>query len=146
MSWRLATAEDAEALRDLERDASLAGLGHVFGGLRYPAEDVLSRWRSVLAEPDVVVEVLDGPDCLLALTAYDARSLRHLAVHPSAWRRGLGRAGVERAVAAGARRLWVLELNTRARGLYESLGWAATGVRQDCPWPPYPVELEYALP
>ena len=146
MSWRRATSDDVVVLRDLERDASLAGLAHVFGDLPYPSDDVLARWALVLDDPEVVVEVLDGSAGLLALSAYDGQSLRHLAVQPSAWRQGLGAAGVERAVATGARRLWVLELNTVARGLYERLGWAATGVTQDCPWPPYPVELEYALP
>jgi hypothetical protein len=37
----------------------------------------------------------------------------------------------------------VLRENTRARGLYEHLGWAPTGREQAAEWPPYPVELEY---
>jgi hypothetical protein len=40
----------------------------------------------------------------------------------------------------------VLEANGRARGLYESLGWTPTGVIQECPWAPYPTEVEYAAP
>ena len=43
-TWRRATAEDAVALRDLERVASLTGLAHVFGELPYPDDDVLARW------------------------------------------------------------------------------------------------------
>ena len=146
MSWRAAGPDDAALLRDLERDANLVGLRHVFGDLPFPADDVLARWALVLDDPAVRVEVVERPDGpgLLAFVAYDD-TLRHLAVHPSVWRTGLARAGVERAVSAGASRLWVLELNTRARGLYESLGWSATGVTQDCPWPPYPIELEYGL-
>lgn len=143
-AWRRATTTDAGALRDLERDASLLGLAHVFGDLPYPADDVLARWTVVLDDPGVVVEVIDRPDGpgLLALCAYDA-TLRHLAVHPSAWGTGLARDAVARAVAGGARRLWVLELNARARGVYEHLGWSASGATQECPWPPYPTELEY---
>jgi len=149
-NWRRATADDAVALRDLERTASRRGLAHVFGDLPYPDDDVLARWALLLDDPSVVVEVVeDGPGGeggLVALAAHDGDSLRHLAVRPDHWSAGLGREGCRRAEHAGARRLWVLELNTRARALYESFGWSPSGDRQECPWPPYPTELEYAAP
>ena len=145
-SWRRATADDAVALRDLERAASRVGLAHVFGDLPYPDDDVLARWVLLLDDPEVVVEVAEDDEGLVALTAHDGSSLRHLAVRPDHWHAGLGREGVARAEAAGARRLWVLADNGRARRLYESLGWAPTGQSQECPWPPYPTELEYAAP
>lgn len=144
--WRLATDDDAVALRDLERASSSAGLAHVFGDLPYPEDDVLARWVLVLADPEVTVEVVEDVDGLVVFTAYDMDSLRHLGVRPDRWGTGLGRAGVARAVAAGAMALWVLAENHRARGLYDSLGWAPTGVTQECPWPPYPTELQYAAP
>ena len=145
-SWRRATADDAVALRDLERAASRRGLAHVFGELPYPDDDVLARWVLLLDDAEVVVEVTEDDEGLVALTAHDGSSLRHLAVRPDHWHAGLGREGVARAEAAGARRLWVLADNGRARRLYESLGWAPTGQSQECPWPPYPTELEYAAP
>ena len=92
------------------------------------------------------VEVVDGPDRLLAFAAYDATTLRHLAVHPESWGSGLGRVMVQRAVAeiaaGGAERavLWCLEANTRARGLYAHLGWRETGRTRPAGWPPYPIE------
>jgi GNAT superfamily N-acetyltransferase len=146
-TWRAALPGDAGPLRDLERAANLVGLAHVFPADRFPFPDdaVLARWALVLDDPDVVVEVVDGHDGLLALAAYDSDSLRHLAVHPDAWGTGLARAGVARALAHGARRLWVLEANQRARRLYEGLGWSPTGVEQECPWVPHPTELEYAF-
>ena len=144
--WRRATAYDAVALRDLERISSSAGLSHVFGDLPYPDDDVLARWVLVLADPEVTVEVVEDDDGLVAFTAYDPDSLRHLGVRPDHWGTGLGRVGVARAVAAGARSLWVLAENHRARGLYDSLGWAPTGETQECPWQPYPIELQYAAP
>ena len=145
--WRGATPEDLGPLRDLERDANLVGLAHVFSVEEFPFPDdaVLSRWAIVLADPQVVTEVVDGDRGLLAYAAYDHESLRHLAVHPDAWGTGLATAGVQRAVHHGARRLWVLVANHRARRLYEHLGWRATGVEQESPWTPHPVELEYAL-
>lgn len=169
LPWRLATAEDAGALRDLERAANLVGLAHVFPVDRFPFPDaeVLARWVQVLADPEVRVEVAEAPvgggrvreGGLIAYTAYDARVLRHLAVRPDHWGTGLARIGVERAVAAiadaiddaikdgGERtaRLWCLEANHRARGLYEHLGWAPNGRTQNAPWPPHPTEWEFAL-
>jgi GNAT superfamily N-acetyltransferase len=144
--WRRATAADVVALRDLERAASRQGLAHVFGALPYPDDDVLARWVLLLDDPSVVVDVVEDEQGLVVLSAHDGENLRHLAVRPDHWGAGLGRAGVHRAVSAGARRLWVLADNGRARGLYESLGWTPTGKRQECPWPPFPTELEYAAP
>ncbi|MGN0064009.1 MAG: GNAT family N-acetyltransferase [Nocardioides sp.] len=152
LSWRPAGPQDAVALLDLERAANLVGLAHVFDAAQHPFPDeaVLARWQEILVDPDVRVEVVDDPSDgrLLAYTAHDATILRHLAVHPEAWGRGLGADGVARAVASigpGAR-LWVLDVNTRARALYERLGWAPTGVTQVCPWPPHPTELQYRAP
>ena len=149
LTWRTAGPDDAVALRDLERAANRVALAHVFGDLPYPADDVLARWVLVLDDPDVTVDVVDSEDGgLVACTAYDDRSLRHLAVHPDAWGRGLGRAGVERAVAhigPGAT-LWVLEANHRARALYDRLGWRPTVATQECPWPPHPTARAMVLP
>ena len=144
--WRRATADDAVALRDLERVASRAGLAHVFGDLPYPDDDVLARWALLLDDPEVVVEVVEDEQGLVALTAHDGSTLRHQAVRPDHWNAGLGREGFARAEAAGARRLWVLDAHGRARGLYGALGWSPSGVVQDCPWPPFPTEVEYVAP
>lgn len=146
LRWRPARDGDAGALCDLERDTNLIGLAHVFGELPFPSDGVLARWQVVLDDPEVVVEVVEDEAGLVAYLAHDGTSLRHLGVRPDHWGRGVAAAGVARAEAAGASRLWVLELNTRARALYERLGWEPTGVTQDCPWEPHPIELEYALP
>ena len=145
-AWRRATPDDAAALRDLEKAASSVGLGHVFGDLPYPDDDVLARWALVLADPEVTTEVVDDAAGLVAFAAHDGTSLRHLGVRPDAWGRGIGREAVARAVAAGSTRLWVLAENHRARALYDALGWSPTGSTQECPWPPYPTEMEYAAP
>lgn len=153
-AWRRATAADAVALLALERAASVIGLAHVFPEDRFPYPDsgVLARWQLVLADPDTVVDVLDGSEGTLdCVVAYDTGgTVRHLAVAPPLWGRGLGTRAIRHAESAlGARgrhdlRLWCLEENARARRLYERLGWAATGATQPAPWPPYPTEMEYA--
>jgi GNAT superfamily N-acetyltransferase len=152
--FRLATAADAVALRDLERAANQAGLAHVFPPERYPfpEDDVLARWVLVLAEPGVDVLVLEEPDGLVAYAAHDACWLRHLAVHPRHWGAGIATAAVEAALAGMRRRgstdasLWCLADNHRARRLYEHLGWRATPERQESPWPPHPAEMRYTRP
>jgi GNAT superfamily N-acetyltransferase len=149
VTWRHATQADAGALRDLEREANLVGLAHVFPAEEFPFPDdgVLARWRATLAEPGVTVLLTEG-----VLTSWDdGGRLRHLAVHPDHWGTGLAREGVALAVAgirAAGRTptLWVLVANHRARGLYEHLGWEPTGREQVAEWPPYPREIELRLP
>ncbi len=155
--FRLATVADVAALRDLERSANLAALGHVFPPERYPFPDdaVLTRWVLVLEEAGVDVLVVDSPDGTGGLVCYAAHDdcwLRHLAVHPDHWGGGLATAAVAEATARMARRgareasLWCLEENHRARRLYEHLGWRAASERRDASWPPHPVEMRYTRP
>ena len=100
MTWRTATADDAVALRDLEREANLVGLAHVFPGLPFPDDGVLARWEATLADPSVTTEVFVDPQ---PRHVGDATGrLRHLAVHPDRWGSGLATAGIERAVARSA--------------------------------------------
>ena len=141
-TFRPATTADADALADLERDANLVALGHVFPGVPFPWDDVRDRWLLLIEDASVRVEVVGPADRLFVYLAWDAERLRHLGVRPELWGSGLARAAVERA--SGVRRLWVLRDNARARGLYEHLGWTPTGREQEAEWPPYPVELEYA--
>ena len=151
--WRRATGADAEALRDVERAANLVALAHVFPPElhAFPDAEVLARWRRTLAEPGVVVDVAEGPEGAVGFAAYDADTLRHLAVVPGHWGTGLGRAGVERAVSAiaaggaGAAYLWVLDANEGARGLYRHLGWLETGEARAAEWPPFPRERRLTL-
>ena len=150
--FREATFDDLNALRDLERDANLAALGHVVPPERYPFpdDDVLARWALVLQDPDVCVLVRDADDGGIDLVAaYDGTTLRHLAVRPDVWGSGLASRAIEAALEAMDRRgstvaeLWCLEENHRARRLYEYLGWRATDDRRPAPWPPHPTEMRY---
>jgi RimJ/RimL family protein N-acetyltransferase len=149
--FRDATLDDLGPLRDLEREANLAALGHVFPPERYPFpdDDVLARWALVLDEPGVVVRVAEDDGGLVAVAAYDDSTLRHLAVRPDHWGDGLATTAIETALHAMDLRgstiasLWCLEENHRARRLYEYLGWRETSDRREAPWPPHPVEMRY---
>lgn len=150
--FRPATPSDVDALTELERAASLAALGHIFppDAYPYPSEQVRARWVEVVEDPAVVVEVLEDelrPGRLVALVAFDADRVRHLAVSPRHWRQGHARRAL--AVATGRMaqpRLWVLARNHRARAVYEHLGWTPTGRTGRAEWPPHPEEIELAHP
>jgi len=144
--WRRAGADEAAPLADLERDANVVALAHVFPADRFtfPWEQVRARWSATLTEPGVVVEVVEGTARLEAFVAHDGTTLRHLAVHPERWGQGLAREAVDRAAAAGAHRLWCLVDNHRARAVYDHLGFRATGSSRSAAWPPYPTEVELA--
>jgi RimJ/RimL family protein N-acetyltransferase len=153
--FRQATRDDVLALRDLERTANLAALGHVFPPDRFPFPDdaVLARWQIVLEDPDVTVLVAEdeeGDKDLVACAAYDSTTLRHLAVHPDHWGEGLASDAIEAALNAMDLRgstiasLWCLEENHRARRLYEYLGWRPERDRREAPWPPHPTEMRYS--
>ena len=146
--------QDLSALRDLEREANLAALGHVFPPERYPFPDdaVLARWSLVLDDPAVSVMVASdesGPG-LVMYAAYDDTTLRHLAVRPDHWGNGLASAAIDTVLHAMDLRgstvasLWCLEENHRARRLYEYLGWRAEPDRRPAPWPPHPTEMRYS--
>ena len=150
---REATTDDLSSLRDLEREANLVGLAHVFPPDRFPFPDdaVLARWALVLDDPGVTILVQDAADGrgLDLFAAYDEGSLRHLAVHPDRWGEGLASGAVATVVRAMGRlgatevELWCLEENRRARTLYERLGWRAGDDRRPAPWPPHPTEMRY---
>jgi GNAT superfamily N-acetyltransferase len=149
--FRKASRSDLVALAELERDANLEGLSHVFAPERhpFPFDDVMARWGLVLEDPSARVLVVDDDEHagrLAAFVAFDDRTLRHLAVHPERWGTGLATAAVGAAVSAMTdagcveASLWVLEENHRARDLYARLGWSPTSEARPAPWPPYPVE------
>lgn len=151
--FREAAEEDLLRLAELEREANLAALGHVFPPEvhPFPFDDVLARWRLVLDDPSAVVLVRDDPDGagLAAYAAFDDCTLRHVAVHPHHWGEGLATSAIETAVDAMGRRgttaasLWVLKENHRARRLYHYLGWRPTDDVREAPWPPHPLEIRY---
>ena len=88
---------------------------------------------------------------LLAYAAYDATTLRHLAVRPDAWGDGLARpasSGRSRRRGRPARErlcCGACARTRRARGLYEHLGWRPTGTVRAARWPPHPAEMEHEL-
>jgi len=151
--FRPARESDLTSLRDLEREANLFGLSHVFPPDRFPFpdDDVLARWRIVMDDPSAEIIVADDESGrgLIAFSAYDDSTLRHVAVHPDHWGEGLATTLIEAALDAMQLRgctvasLWCLRENRRASRLYRHLGWRVTDDAREAPWPPHPIEIRY---
>ena len=135
-----------ELLTEIQEEASLGGLGHIFPADLYPfpRAAVLERWRTAT---DTIFADSDG----LGFVAVAPPWLDALYVRPAAWGTGVADRLHELAVdalrAAGVEtaRLWVLEENWRARGFYERHGWYADGSTREVPFPPHPLDVGYSL-
>jgi len=150
---REARADEAEGLAAIQRDASLAALGHIFPPelYPYPLEEVRERWEEALADSALTVLVAEEDGVAAGVAGCRAEWLDGLYVLPSFWGRGVGRAlhddVLDRLRRAGSRRchLWVLEHNDRARRFYERLGWHENGDTRVVPFPPNPIDLGYTI-
>lgn len=133
-----------ELLAEIQEAASVAGLGHIYGDEPFPREAVLERWRTYTGEI-----FLDEEERGFSATGDDF--LNGLYVRPEAWGTGVAARLHDRAIealrASGVvtARLWVLAENHRARRFYERRGWEPDGTTRDVPYPPYPLDLGYAL-
>jgi GNAT superfamily N-acetyltransferase len=150
---REARSDQASTLAEIQRDASLAALAHVFPPEHYPypMEEVTRRWEDSLGDGEITVLVAEEDGAATGVAGYRDEWLDGLYVLPQFWSRGVGRAlhddVLERLRAAGCERchLWVLEGNERARRFYERLGWAENGTSRVVPFPPKPIDVGYSI-
>ena len=148
MACRDAVVEDGLALARLwvaAWQSAYAGLmpAEYLAGL--DADQARSRFeQSLRAGPSVLVLELDGD--ILGFSAYGASrdqdagpatgEVIAINLHPSSWRRGLGRELLRETLLRLQSRgfseatLWVLHGNARARQFYEALGWRRDGVEK----------------
>jgi GNAT superfamily N-acetyltransferase len=150
---RDARPDDLERLLTIQREASVAGFAKVFPPERYayPTDDVREVWREALADPDVDAYVAELKRESVGAVTVDDDFLRQLYVLPAHWGTGIGSAllerGLERMRERGATRakLWTLEGNERGRRFYERRGWTLTDVTRVVPYPPQPIDVQYAI-
>jgi GNAT superfamily N-acetyltransferase len=146
-----ATVEDAELCFGIARAAMIKGFEHVFPDrYEFPGDAVRADWISALADPDGETYLAFEDDQAVGVVSVGHGVLQALYVTPSFWSRGIGsvlhdhaldrlrEASVEEA------RLWTLAENHRARAFYETRGWTLTGRTRAVPFPPYPIDVEYA--
>lgn len=150
---RHAHIDEAEALAELQRAASLAALGHIFPPERYPfpMEEVRGRWRDAVGDADVEVVLAQAGNRAVGLACVRREWLDGLYVVPEEWGSGVACALHDHALALvadlGSQRchLWVLEHNARARRFYERRGWRENGDTRVVPFPPNPIDVGYTI-
>ncbi len=149
---RDARPEEAEALAQLQRAASVEALAHIFPPDRYPfpLDDVRERWANALGEDDARVLVADE-GALVGAALARPEWLDGLYVVPASWGRGVGPSLHDEALrhvrelGSSEIHLWVLEDNWRARRFYERRGWRLNGTTRVVPFPPNPLDVGYSL-
>ena len=148
---RAARREEAEIVFQVQREASLAALAHIYPPDRYafPDDAVRARWKEALSDERGNVIVATRGNRIVGVVAAKEGCLDGLYVLPGEWGSGVAArlhdAALQALVAAGATnaRLWVLEDNTRARRFYERRGWRLDGSERVVPFPPHPLDLGY---
>jgi GNAT superfamily N-acetyltransferase len=149
---RAAHADEVDVLLGIQRDAAVAGFAHVFPQDRYPfpADAIRAAWANALADPGVEVYLADLDGAAVGSVSVGEGFLRTLYVLPSHWNGGVGTAlhdhALERLRAHGnsTAKLWTLEENWSARRYYEKRGWTLTPETRVVPFPPNPIDVQYA--
>jgi GNAT superfamily N-acetyltransferase len=152
LTIRPARADEAETLLAIQRAACVVAFAHIFPPDRYPFPDdaVRENWRDALAAPATEVYVAEADGVPVGSVSLGDGFLSTLYVVPSHQGTGVGTAlhdlALERLRAHGnvVARLWTLEENWNARRYYERRGWALTEETRVVPFPPGPIDVQYA--
>lgn len=152
LSIRTGRPHDAEALFAIHRESAMTAHVKIFPPDRYRFPDARMRahWEAALRDEETEVLVAERSGTPVGFATVSPGWLRNLFVVPAEWGRGTGGALHDAAIEllrghGTAAQLWVLEANERARQFYERRGWRDDGGRSRSDFPPYPVELRYAL-
>jgi GNAT superfamily N-acetyltransferase len=150
MAIRRGDIDDLELVLAIQREASLAGLAHVFPPDQFPSphEGVRAELQERLADPGNVA-LIDGEDRGFTIAGHGR--LERLYVRPGAWGTGVAQAlhaaAVEtlREQGASSASLWCLVENARARRFYERQGRRLNGDERVVPFPPHPIDVGYSI-
>jgi GNAT superfamily N-acetyltransferase len=134
------------------RAAAVAGFQHVFppGLYEFPEDAIRADWISALADPDGETYIACEDDEAVGVVSVGRGVLQTLYVLPEFWSRRLGSTLHDFALVrlretnVQEARLWTLTENHRARVFYEKRGWSLTGRTRVVPFPPHPIDVEYA--
>jgi GNAT superfamily N-acetyltransferase len=141
-----------ETLLAIQREAAVDAFAHVYPPERYPFPDDAIRevWAEALADPDVEVYVAEDDGVPVGAVSVGNGYLSTLYVLPGYQARGVGSAlhdvALDRLRASGVAeaKLWTLRENDSGRRFYERRGWKLTGETRVVPYPPNPIDVEYA--
>jgi GNAT superfamily N-acetyltransferase len=149
---RPAQPSDLEPLLTIQREAAVDAFAHVYPPERYPFPDDAIRavWAEALADPEVEVYVAELDREAVGAVSVGNGFLSTLYVLPAFQGHGVGSAlhdlALERLRASGFRqaKLWTLRENDSGRRFYERRGWELTEETRVVPYPPNPVDVQYA--
>ena len=152
LELRPAQSDEADTLLAIQREAAVDAFAHVYPPERYPFPDDAIRevWAEALADPSVEVYVAELDGEAAGAVSVGNGFLSTLYVLPRYQGRGVGSAlhdlALERLRASGFReaRLWTLSENSSGRRFYEWRGWELTDETRVVPYPPNPVDVQYA--
>jgi GNAT superfamily N-acetyltransferase len=152
LTIRRAQPGDLESLLAIQRAASTTAFAHIFPPDRYPFPDepVREEWHETLASDDVEVHVAEEDGEPAGVVTIGGEFLGQLYVLPGQQGSGVGTAlhdlALERLRERGNSRakLWCLEHNDKARRFYERRGWELTDQTRVVPFPPNPIDVQYA--
>ena len=125
---------------------------HVYPPEQYPFPNDAIRevWAEALADPEVEVYVAELDGAAVGAVSVGKGFLSTLYVLPGYQGSGVGSAlhdlALERLRALGFRqaKLWTLRENGSGRRFYERRGWVLTDETRVLPYPPNPVDVQYA--
>lgn len=154
-----ATADDVEALVDVQQEGAIRGLSHIFpqDEFPFPRAAVVARWHEEIADPGTHAYIcLDSVGNVSGFAATRGAEVLHFGTSVGDWGTGLAQALhdallAELAVTAPAEATYawlrVFEDNQRARRFYQRLGWGETSNWTRTRFPPHPtlIELRRAL-
>jgi GNAT superfamily N-acetyltransferase len=152
LTIRPARPDEAETLLGVQRDACVVAFAHIYPPDEYPFPDadVLANWRDALLDDGTEVYVAEVDGDVVGCVSLGAGFLSTLYVVPARQGTGVGTAlhdvALERLRAHGnsVARLWTLEENWDGRRYYEQRGWTLTEETRVVPFPPNPIDVQYA--
>ena len=152
MILRPARSDEADTLLAIQREAAVDAFAHVYPPELYPfpGDAIREVWAEALTDPGVEVYVAELDGAAVGAVSVGRGYLSTLYVLPSCQGRGVGSAlhdlALERLRALGFElaRLWTLDGNASGRRFYERRGWTLTDETRVVPFPPNPIDVQYA--
>jgi ribosomal protein S18 acetylase RimI-like enzyme len=151
---RPANPNEVDTLLAIQREAAVGAYAHIYPPERYPFPDDTVRevWAKVMSDQEMEVYVAEIEGVPAGAVSVGKGFVSTLYVLPAYQGSGVGSAlhdlALERLRAHGFQeaRLWTLEGNDAGRRFYERRGWLLTGETRVVPYPPNPIDVQYALP
>jgi len=152
LTIREASGDDLATLLTIQREAAVNAFAHVFPQDLYPfpSDEIRELWRETFENRDVEVHIAELDDVPAGVVSLGGEFLSELYVLPAHQGLGVGSTlhdlALERLRARGQKqvKLWTLEENWPARRFYERRGWVLTDETRVVPFPPNPIDVQYA--